>query len=74
MRSPLAYAASLKCPLRIFYGSEEPNLRLTSQRMAELAREHRLDAQALQVTGNHLTHVPESIKMSIVFFHTIEKH
>ena len=73
MRSPLAYAASLKCPLRIYYGSEEPNLSLTSRRMAELARAHNLDVQALQVTGNHVTHVPESIRMSIVFFRKVEK-
>jgi alpha/beta superfamily hydrolase len=68
MRSPLAYAAYFKCPLRIYYGSQEPHLELTSQRTAEIARQHHLDAQALKIEGNHLTEVPAAVKESIEFF------
>lgn len=71
MRSPLAFVASLKCPLRIYYGSEEDYLYLTSQRMAKLATEHNLDVEALSVEGNHDTHMPASIKLSIAFFRRI---
>lgn len=68
MRSPLAYAAYFKCPLRIYYGSQELHLELTSQRTAELAREHHLDVQAVKIEGNHLTQVPAAVKETIQFF------
>lgn len=68
MRSPLAYAAHFKRPLRIYYGSQEPHLDLTSQKTAEIAREHHVDVQALKIEGNHLTQVPAAIKESIQFF------
>jgi pimeloyl-ACP methyl ester carboxylesterase len=68
MRSPLAYAAYFKCPLRIYYGSQEPHLELTSQRTSEIARQHHLDVQALKIEGNHLTEVPAAVKESIEFF------
>jgi hypothetical protein len=65
----LAYAASFKCPVRIYFGSEESNLLgLTSQRTVEIARAHRLDAQEVQVKGGHMTAVPEEVKLSMEFF------
>jgi pimeloyl-ACP methyl ester carboxylesterase len=74
MRSPLAYAAYFKCPLRIYYGSQEPHLELTSQRTAEIARGHRVDARAVRIEGNHLTQVPAAIKESIQFFNLYGAH
>jgi dipeptidyl aminopeptidase/acylaminoacyl peptidase len=68
MRSPLAYAASFKCPVRIYYGSEEPHFRLTSQRMAALAKEKGLDAESLEIKGGHSSSVPAAMKHSIEFF------
>src|SRR5260370_27836144 len=68
MRSPLAFAASFKCPLRIYYGSQEPHFDLTSQRTAEIATEHGNDVEAVKVQGNHLTQVPDAINASIEFF------
>jgi hypothetical protein len=68
MRSPLAYAASLKCPTRVFYGSQEPHLFATSQLTAKLAKEHGLDVEAVKIEGDHSTSVPPGIKQSIVFF------
>jgi dipeptidyl aminopeptidase/acylaminoacyl peptidase len=70
MRSPLAYAKSLKCPTRIFYGSQEPHLYATSQLLARLAKESGLDVEAVKIDGDHLTSVPPGIKQSIVFFQT----
>jgi dipeptidyl aminopeptidase/acylaminoacyl peptidase len=68
MRSPLAYAASFKCPARIYYGSQEPHFDLTSKRTAEIAREHNLDVQAVMVDGGHVSEVPRAVTMAIEFF------
>ncbi|HUJ31356.1 MAG TPA: prolyl oligopeptidase family serine peptidase [Candidatus Acidoferrum sp.] len=67
-RSPLAYAASFKCPVRIYYGSQEPYFDLTSKRTAEIAREHNVDAQAVMVEGGHVSEVPRAEAMAIEFF------
>jgi dipeptidyl aminopeptidase/acylaminoacyl peptidase len=71
VRSPLAYAASLKCPTRIYYGSEESHLIPTSQLTAKVAKEKGLDVEAVKVDGDHETSVAPAIKESIVFF---QKH
>lgn len=68
MRSPLAYAASLKSPTRIYYGSQEPVFDLTSRRAADLAKEAGLDVEAVVTQGNHESHVPASVRQSIEFF------
>jgi dienelactone hydrolase len=68
MRSPLAYAASFKCPTRIYYGSQESHFSLTSQRTAEVGSKANLNVAAIETKGNHSTHVPSSIKQSISFF------
>src|SRR5262245_29163405 len=51
VRSPLAYAASFKCPVRIYYVSEEKHFHLTSQRTASLAEERGLEVEAREVEG-----------------------
>lgn len=71
MRSPLAFAASFKCPVRIYYGAEEPHFDLTSHRTAEIAHEHGVDAQAVVVEGGHMSEVPRAVKMAIEFFQQI---
>jgi acetyl esterase/lipase len=68
MRSPLAYAASFKCPTRVYYGSQEPHLRPMSQRTAALAQARGLDVEALSVEGDHTTSVPPAIRQSLAFF------
>jgi dipeptidyl aminopeptidase/acylaminoacyl peptidase len=68
LRSPLAYATSFKCPARLYYGTQEPHFHLTTQRTAELAKKRNLDVEAIQVEGNHMSHVPASMKQSIDFF------
>jgi len=68
MRSPLAFAASFKCPIRIYYGSEETHFDLTSKRTAELATANKLDAQAVKVEGDHMSEVPKAMELSIEFF------
>ena len=68
MRSPLAYAASLKCPARIYVGTQEPQFQMTNQLTAKLAKEHGVDAEAILVEGDHESSVPPGIKQSIAFF------
>jgi dipeptidyl aminopeptidase/acylaminoacyl peptidase len=68
MRSPLAYAASLKCPARIYVGTQEPQFQTTNQLTAKLAKEHGVDAEAILVAGDHDSSVPPGIKQSIAFF------
>ena len=68
MRSPLAYATSFKCPARVFYGSLEPEWKQTSQLMADLAKKHGLDVEAVQVEGDHGTSVRPAIDRAIAFF------
>lgn len=68
MRSPLAFAAYVKCPLRIYYGSSEPQFDFTSAEMAKIAREHGQNVQVVVEEGNHNTHLARSIPASIEFF------
>jgi len=53
LRSAWAYAASFKCPIRLFYGTEEKHFELSSQPTASFATEHGLDVQAIAVEGGH---------------------
>ncbi|MSR61573.1 MAG: alpha/beta fold hydrolase [Planctomycetes bacterium] len=68
LRSPLAYAYSFKCPVRLFFGSEEPHFRLSTERTAELARAAGLDVQAVQVEGDHFSALPAELEQALVFF------
>jgi dipeptidyl aminopeptidase/acylaminoacyl peptidase len=68
MRSPLAYATSFKCPTRMYYGDTEAWCDASSQRVASLAKEKKLDVEAVRVPGDHFSEVPAAIKQSIEFF------
>ena len=68
MRSPIAFATSFKCPVRMYYGSNETLFGTPSQRTAELAKEKKLDVEAVSVPGDHFTAVPAAMLKSIEFF------
>lgn len=68
LRSARAYAASFKCPVRIYYGADETHFALSSQPTAKLAREHGLDVQAIAVDGGHNSAVEAEIGLAIEFF------
>ena len=68
MRSPLAFPASFKCPVRIYYGSQEILFRASSQKLAELAKSHNLDVEAVSVPGDHLSSATPAIQQAIGFF------
>jgi pimeloyl-ACP methyl ester carboxylesterase len=68
VRSPLAYAGSFKCPVRLYYGTEEAHLDVITKRTASVAKDKGIDAMALAIEGNHETAVPAEIKQSLAFF------
>jgi dipeptidyl aminopeptidase/acylaminoacyl peptidase len=68
MRSPLAFAASLKCPTRLYWGSLEPEWTETSRRLAVLAKQAGLDVEAMQVEGDHQSSVRPGVERSLEFF------
>ena len=68
LRSPLAYAGSIKCPVRLFYGMEEAYYTFTAPLTAEIARSRGVDAQAVAVEGDHVSNEPKSIKLTLDFF------
>jgi predicted Zn finger-like uncharacterized protein len=67
MRSPLAFPASFKCPVRLYYG-EELQLKSSCRKLAEQAKEKKLDVAAVEVPGNHMTSVGPGMKQCIKFF------
>jgi hypothetical protein len=73
MRSARVYAASFKCPVRIYYGADEQHFALSSKPTAELAQLHHLDVQAVAVEGGHNTALDAEIHQAIDFFHGVEK-
>jgi dienelactone hydrolase len=68
LRSPVAYATSFKVPVRMYFGNQEGWAVLPTQRTATLAKQKGLDVDAIEVSGDHFSSVPEAIRMSIEFF------
>ena len=68
VRLPKVYAASFKCPVRIYYGAQETHFALSSQPSAKLARDHKVDVQAIAVDGVHVSALEAEIKLAIDFF------
>jgi dipeptidyl aminopeptidase/acylaminoacyl peptidase len=74
VRSPLAYARSFKCPVRIYYSTEAAYLfQYPSIRTAALAKERGLDVEAIKIEGTHVSHVASAMKYSIEFFRKTEQ-
>jgi dienelactone hydrolase len=72
MRSPLAYATSLKAPTRMYLGTRERSYRETSKRLATLAQEAKLDVTFMEIEGDHFSSVPAAIEDSIFFFKSLK--
>jgi dienelactone hydrolase len=68
LRSARVYAASFKCPVRLYYGTEETHFALSTQPTAHLAKQHGLDVQAIAVEGGHTSAEAAEIEMAITFF------
>ena len=72
LRSPLAYATSLKSPTRLYVGSQDSFHLAASRKLAEVAQAKTLDVETLTISGNHYTSVPEALTKSIVFFKSLK--
>lgn len=68
IRSPIAYATSFQCSARLYFGSAEQYFAAPTTKLAELAQVKGLDVRAVVVAGDHMSHVAESMRQSIVFF------
>ncbi len=68
MRSPLAFPRSFKCPVRLYYGSQEFFFAANSQKTAQLAKAAGLDVEAVSVPGDHLTMAEPAMRQAIAFF------
>jgi len=69
MRSPINYASSFHCPVRMFFGTAEDSFfGIMSRRTAELAKKAGLDVEATPVEGDHGSHVAKAMLQSIAFF------
>jgi dienelactone hydrolase len=68
LRCPLAYATSVKCPARLYYGSREGESAETNRRTASLAKATGLDVAAEGVPGDRDSSVPEAMLRSVQFF------
>jgi dienelactone hydrolase len=71
MRSPLAFAESFKCPVRMYYGNQEGLFRASTQLTAQPAKQKNLDVEAVEVPGDHMSAVTPAMRQCIEFF---EKH
>ena len=68
IRSALAYAAGVKCPIRIYYGTKEEYFAIAAPRTAEIARQNGVDAEAIAVEGDHGSSGEQSLRLAINFF------
>lgn len=76
MRSVAAFPGSFKCPARIYsatsrVGSGRQQLPLAWLRTAYLAKQQGLDVEAIEVEGDHTSHVQAAMRQSIQFFRRI---
>ncbi|HEV3078636.1 MAG TPA: alpha/beta fold hydrolase [Gemmataceae bacterium] len=68
MRSPMAYATSFKCPVRMYYGDDEELVNDPTDTTVARAKTKGLDVDAIAVPGDHTTSVPEAMRQAIQFF------
>jgi dipeptidyl aminopeptidase/acylaminoacyl peptidase len=68
IRSPLAFATSFKCPVRLYWGDGEPYFTESTRETARRAKAAGLDVDAVQVKGNHGTMVGPASQRAIEFF------
>jgi len=68
IRSPLAWAESLKCPIRLYYGTDEDYFAIATPAMASAAKAKGVDAEALAVKGDHGSIRDAAIALALAFF------
>jgi dienelactone hydrolase len=68
MRSPLAFPRSFKCPVRLYYGKQEPFAGAPNSKMAEFSQAANLDVEAVEVTGDLHFFISPAVRQCIAFF------
>jgi hypothetical protein len=68
VRSPLSYAGSFKCPVRLYYGTREPHFHLSTLLTVNEAKKKGLNIGSVQVEGGHEDAVPAEMQLAIKFF------
>jgi dipeptidyl aminopeptidase/acylaminoacyl peptidase len=71
MRSPVCYAHSFKCPLRITHGTEEVHFVTRIGLLSKRAHAGGVKMEVATVTGGHTTALPGEIEQSIQFFKSV---
>ncbi|WP_132518095.1 alpha/beta fold hydrolase [Rhizobium sp. BK376] len=71
MRSPVCYAHSFKCPMRVSHGSEEEHFVTRLGLLAKRAHAGGVKMDVAMVTGGHTSALPGEIDQSIQFFKSI---
>lgn len=68
-RSPLAFAAYFRCPVRTYYGDDEAEFFDPDNRaMARSAQAAGRDVEAVRLRGDHMSVVEPAMKQAIAFF------
>jgi dipeptidyl aminopeptidase/acylaminoacyl peptidase len=68
IRSPLAFARSFKCPVRLYWGDREPFFTEATREIARRAKTAGLDFDAVQVEGDHSSMFGPASELAIAFF------
>jgi len=68
MRSPLVFAASFKCPTRMYVGEREAAFVASMRETARRAKAAGLDVEAEVVPGDHFSMPAAAIPLAIAFF------
>ena len=76
LRSPMAFAGSFKCPVRLYYQNREQTsltefFALMNRRTVVLAKNRGLDVEGIEIDGDHMSIVHPAIQQSIAFFQRI---
>ncbi|MDE1994464.1 MAG: alpha/beta fold hydrolase [Rhizobiaceae bacterium] len=71
MRSPICYAHSFKCPLKVMHGSEEVRGETRLGLLAKRATAGGVKMEMATLPGNHTSALPGEIDQSIQFFKSI---
>ena len=65
VRNPMAFAASIRCPLRLYAGDDG---RRVNAPMAAKAKQAGKDCELVIVRGNHLAMVAPAVQQAIAWF------
>lgn len=71
MRSPVCYAHSFKCPMKVMHGSEEVHFVTRVGVLSRRAREAHVNMDVDVLPGGHFSALPAEIERSLQFFKSV---